>query len=88
MADEIPHIGDLTLVTVRGAIDAEEVPGAMSTKITSPDDVTVGLTLYVPPQAKGLHGRGMFVQLRPNEARNMGASLVKIANDLDPKGMN
>lgn len=86
--DQVTPVGDVTLVTVRGVVDAEEVPGAMSTKIQTTNDETVGLALYIPPLAEGLHGRGMFVQLRPEFARNMAASLLRMANEIDPKGMN
>ena len=85
---DLPYLGCLEITTVRGKIHVCEVPGYITTTVSVAGDETIGVILYSPPENGESHGVGSIVQLRPDFARNMAASLLRMANKIDPKGMN
>lgn len=80
----IPPIGPCVIVTPRGSIQVEEVPGFLTIEVSrskSPNSVVV--MLYDPGSKAGL-----IVQMTADNALNAGASMIALANRIDGGEVN
>lgn len=76
---ESTRIGSIKVDTPRGTIEAIEIPGLTSIMVERDNgDRSIVMLSYDPE-----HSAGVFVQLSPDLARNMGASLLHLANLVD-----
>ena len=73
--DTVPEVGQITVETPRGPVVAWECPGLTTIKLEGPEHSSVCVLLYEPTM-----GEGTFVQMTPALARNVGASLLHLAN--------
>lgn len=85
----LPAIGPVTIVTGQGIVDLDEVGGTTTILATSQSgDRRIVIANYGHPDDTGGRGRGLFAQVTPDVARQLAASLLKMAADIDPKGTN
>lgn len=84
IGDSIEPFGDCQIVTVRGLISAAEVPG-YTTILVERDGgpASVMVMLYHPPCDGADLGTGLITQLSASSARQVGASLIDLANRID-----
>ena len=83
-------IGPLRLETDAGPLDLDEVPGITTNLVALPDGQTgIVVVVYdIRANTGGDAGRGLMVQVTPESARNVAASLLRMAGDADQKGIN
>ena len=77
-----PHVVAMSM----GEVLIDDAPG-ITTTLVERENVppSIGLIVYDPhPGAAGGHGFGLIAQLEPAIAREIGASLIGLANQLDP----
>lgn len=77
-------IGPVFMKTPRGDVRVEDAPGFLSMEIMRGDEiVSVGIMVYEPKPGKG---EGLLVQLSADNARAVAASLMMIADKIEPVG--
>jgi hypothetical protein len=85
---ECAPLGGVTIQTRQGVVFVQDAPGISCALATRPDPQwnRVVLLAYDPELqfAPGV-GIGMATQLTADEARGVAASLLRLANKLDPK---
>jgi len=83
---EAAALGEQTIVTSRGDIETADAPGLSTLLIDHPDQSLsrVGVLLYAPGPDANTAGKGMIAQMTANEARTIAASLVRLAERLEP----
>lgn len=85
----LPPLGPCAIVTARGTVQVEEVPGLTTLIINRAAGASsVALLVYRPAEDSSQIGAGVLTQLDANSARNIAASLLKLANDIDPQAAN
>lgn len=85
------NIGPIVLETVRGKVMTEDAPGYSTLLLDSPikERRRVAFLSYRPPTyASALPGTGMIVQMTAREAREIAASLLRLADWVENGGMN
>lgn len=74
-------VGPGTMMTPRGEVYIEDVPGFLSMEIMRDGKVqSVGILVYEPKPGKG---EGMLVQFSADNARAVAASLMMIADKIE-----
>lgn len=75
-------LGPRTLRTPRGDVDVVDAPGFSTMLVQSedPEWSRVGVLVYDPET-----GKGMIVQFDPASARTTAASLLRLADELEPR---
>lgn len=77
------RLGPVMLQTDRGLVRAEDAPGFMTLLVIKDDgSPAISVLTFMPPVNPSEVGSGMMVQLTPDFARAMGASLLKLANEV------
>jgi hypothetical protein len=86
----LSKIGPLRLTTPRGEVELDEVQGLTTSNLTrdGEDLSRIAVVVYQPGPSSRTPGKGLFVQLDPHAARSIGASLLKLADMVDPRGTN
>jgi ABC-type amino acid transport substrate-binding protein len=81
---EATKLGCIDVVTPQGPVHFHDAPGFMTTVIERPGVATsIGVLSYDPAA-----GQGMVVQLDGDSARTMAASLLRLADEIDPRRPN
>lgn len=84
-------VGCLDIVVPRGPLHLCEVPGLLTTAVYANGNdkpaTSVGVIAYRDPRPSG-QGHGYLAQLDANAAREIAASLLKLADQVDPGRMN
>jgi len=78
--------GACTVVMPRGDIEAVDAPGYTTLLVTHSDPAfnRIAFLLYAPGQDTRTPGKGMIAQMTADQARNIAASLVRLAEQLEP----
>lgn len=76
-------IGSMTIETVRGKVDAVEVPGITTMLLERPSGPSIGIMTY----DHGEHA-GVFVQVNEPLARSLALSLIALADMLASPEVN
>lgn len=81
---EATRLGCLDVMTPQGPVHFHDAPGFMTTTIERPGVATsIGVLSYDPED-----GRGLVCQLDGDGARTMAASLLRLADEIDPRRPN
>ena len=75
---DLPPIGPIRIVTTRGPVVAQDVPGMITMfveNIRDPRANSIGVCLYWPPANGDEEGVGVVHQMTPEAAETMAASL-------------
>lgn len=81
---EATKLGCLNVLTPQGPVHFHDAPGFMTTVIERPGiQPTVGVMLYDPEP-----GHGLVSQFDGEHARQMAASLLRLADEIDPRRHN
>lgn len=86
--DRFAPLGPLRMETPRGACIAHDVPGFLTMEIRDADGVEIisaAVMLYEPEPG---HGIGFISQLSAKNARAVAASLMAIADKIEPPAFN
>lgn len=85
-------LGDLLIVTPQVKVLCRDAPGFSTLLVDHPDleERRVAFLLYVPPADTGNPeiGAGLIAQMDATVARTIAASLLRLANRIDTKGMH
>lgn len=82
---EATKLGRLDVMTPQGPVHFHDAPGFMTTVIERPGIAkTIGVMSYEP----GPPGHGLVTQLDGDAARQMAASLLRLADEIDPRRHN
>jgi hypothetical protein len=85
-------VGCQDVELARGDVHFCEAPGLITSILTAGDqakgDGTIALLIYRDARPGEDHGHGYLTQLDAEGARDIGASLINLANQIDPKGTN
>lgn len=85
----IPTLGPCAIVTAHGTVQSEEVPGLTTLLINRGEgESSIAVLVYMPALDGEQIGMGVLTQLNANGARNVAASLLKLANDIAPQETN
>lgn len=85
----ITPIGPCLIVTARGTIVVQEVPGFLTIDVSrNGAPASVAVMVYSPSPVDGEYGDGLIVQMDAKSARSAGYSLVALAETLEPGGAN
>ena len=82
--------GEHTIVTPRGDVETTDAPGYMTLLVehSDPEFSRIAFLLYAPGPDMATPGKGMIAQMTADQARNIAASLTKLAEHLAPGSMN
>lgn len=81
----LPPIGRNLIHTSRGLVDTVEVSGFSTMTISKHGKhISIAILLYQPPEKGEKEGVGMLNQLDAPSAREMAASLLRLADDVEP----
>lgn len=82
-----PRIGPCEMETPRGDVVAHDAPGLLSLEIRDRDGKIISAAIMVYEPEPG-HGLGLIAQLGADAARSFAASLLRIADLMEPPTLN
>lgn len=91
VAGQLPPIGCHEYITGHGTVHYCEAQGLMTSAVHAHGDHQPPTAIAVMVQldaAPGFRGRGLIFQMDAAAARDVAASLLKLAADLDPEVAN
>lgn len=81
----VEAIGDQVIATSHGDILAVESSGVLTLEVgVEGQPTTIGILVYRDGEA-GMQGDGRIVRLMPDMARTIAASLLRMAERIDPR---
>ena len=82
---EAEQIGCIDIQTVRGPVHCHDAPGIMTFRADIPGEQSGVWLLAYDPEARQHSGKGfgLIHQMKPDEARTVAASLLRLANQID-----
>ena len=86
--EEVTAIGCFEMDTNRGPVHFCELPGFITTTMTTSAGAVVGMLIYAGPMEGEQIGSGRYAQMSAATARLVAGSLMKLANQIDPQGTN
>jgi hypothetical protein len=85
--DAFPRIGPIDVETPRGRCTAHDAPGLLCMEIRNEDGSIKNAAIMVYEPEPGL-GVGLLCHLGANTARTLAASLLRIADLMEPPTLN
>lgn len=79
-----PGLGGVQIQTPRGPVLLADAPGFTTIRVNHDDAPSIAVMVYDPPAAGEEHGTGYIVQMTPEQARHAGASMIHLANLVEP----